>query len=486
MFAVLIANALTDGYFRDEFYYLACARRLAWGYVDHPPFSVALIALITSIFGDSLLVLRATAAAAGAASVWLTGRIARRLGGNHTAETVGMVSVAVAPMLLGTATFYSMNVLEILIWTWTSFLLLDALDHPTTDRWVRLGVLLGVGLLNKISVLWLGAGIAVGLLLWRRAALRTRGPWLAATIAGLFLLPHVAWQMVNGWPTVEFIRNASADKMLENSVARFLGEQVMNMHPMTAPVWIAGLGFLLFARNAQPYRALACIYLVPLAILLLNRTSRSGYLAPAYPLLCAAGGVALQPWLSTRPRRVIAVGLIAVAGLATLPLAVPLLPTDRYVSYAASLGIAPSTEEKKDLGRLPQFFADREGWPQLVSAVGRAWHQLPEDERAHAAVLVGNYGEAGAIEQLTRAHAIPVISGHNNYWLWGPGDRRIDTLIVLSSSRERQAQRFASVEEVGRIDCGDCMPYEHGLTIFIGRGLKTPLAQLWADLRHFD
>ena len=486
VFAVLIANALTDGYFRDEFYYLACARRLAWGYVDHPPFSVALIALITSIFGDSLLVLRATAAAAGAASVWLTGRIARRLGGNHTAETVGMVSVAVAPMLLGTATFYSMNVLEILIWTWTSFLLLDALDHPTTDRWVRLGVLLGVGLLNKISVLWLGAGIAVGLLLWRRAALRTRGPWLAATIAGLFLLPHVAWQMVNGWPTVEFIRNASADKMLENSVARFLGEQVMNVHPMTAPVWIAGLCFLLFARNAQSYRALACIYLVPLAILLLNRTSRSGYLAPAYPLLCAAGGVALQPLLSTRPRRVIAVGLIAVAGLATLPLAVPLLPTDRYVTYAASLGIAPSTEEKKDLGRLPQFFADREGWPQLVSAVGMAWHQLPEDERAHAAVLVGNYGEAGAIEQLTRAHDIPVISGHNNYWLWGPGDRRIDTLIVLSRSRERQAQRFASVEEVGRIDCGDCMPYEHGLTIFIGRGLKTPLAQLWADLRHFD
>src|SRR5215211_7517805 len=91
VFTVLLANALTDGYFRDEFYYLACARRLAWGYVDHPPLSVALLAVTTAIFGDSLLVLRVTAAAAGAASVWLTGRLARRLGGGRTAETIAML-----------------------------------------------------------------------------------------------------------------------------------------------------------------------------------------------------------------------------------------------------------------------------------------------------------------------------------------------------------------------------------------------------------
>src|SRR5215208_858751 len=104
-----MVNAATDAFFRDEFYYLACARRLAWGYVDHPPFSVALLALLTSIFGDSLLTLRAAAAAAAAASVWFTGRLAKRLGGGEIAETIGMLSAAVAPMLLGTATFYSMN-----------------------------------------------------------------------------------------------------------------------------------------------------------------------------------------------------------------------------------------------------------------------------------------------------------------------------------------------------------------------------------------
>ncbi len=486
VFAVLLANGLTDGYFRDEFYYLACARRLAWGYVDHPPLSVALLALATTVFGESLVVLRVIAAAAGAASVWLTGRLARRLGGGPVAETTGMLAAAVAPMLLGTATFYSMNVLEILIWTAAAYLFLAALERQSTAAWVRLGIVLGLGLLNKVSVLWLGAGIAVGLLIWRRSLLATRLPWLAGAVAAIFFLPHVAWQVVHGWPTIEFVRNASAEKMQENSPIQFLLDQVMNVHPITAPVWIGGLCFLLFARQARAYRALACLYLVPLVILLANRTSRSGYLAPAYPLLFAAGGVALQPLLSTRTRRIVAGLALVAAGLLTLPLAVPLLPTDRYVTYAAALGVGPSTEEKHDVGRLPQFFADREGWPQLVSAVVAAWNQLPAEERARSAVLTGNYGEAGAIEHLARDHHIPVISGHNNYWIWGFGDRPIDTLIILSRSRERQQERFASVEELGRIDCGDCMPYESGLTIFVGRGLKKPFNRLWTDLRHYN
>lgn len=486
VFAILFANALTDGYFRDEFYYLACARRLAWGYVDHPPFSVALLSLVTMAFGDSLVVLRVIAAAAGASTVWLAGRLSRRLGGGSVAEALAMLSAAVSPTLIGIASFYSMNVLEILIWTAAAHLFLTVLERPSSGRWAALGALLGVGLLNKISVLWLGAGIALGILVWHRSLLATRGPWLAGATAAVFSLPHIAWQVSNDWPTIEFIRNASAEKMQENTVLQFLGDQVMNFHPVTAPVWIGGLAFLLLSRQAQRYRALACIYLVPLAILVLNRTSRSGYLAPAYPVLFAAGGVALEPWLSTRPRRVLAFSIVTVLGLMTLPLAVPLLSTDRYAAYSAALGVTPSTEEKKDVGRLPQFFADREGWPEIASAVAASWNRLPVEERARAAVFVGNYGEAGAIEQLARGQGIPVISGHNNYWLWGPGDHPIDTLVFLSASRERHNERFASVEELGRIECGDCMPYENGQTIFLGRGLKKPLPELWRGLRHYD
>jgi len=419
VFVLLVANATQDGYFRDEFYYLACARRLAWGYVDHPPLSVAILKLVTAFFGESLMVLRITAAAFAATTVWLTGRLARRLGGDGTAEVLAMTAAAIAPVLLALGSFYSMNVIEVLVWTVAATLFVRVLERPSTPGWIWLGVVLGLGLLNKISVLWLGAGIGAALLVWRRDLLRTGGPWIAAAISAAFLLPHVLWQMANGWPTVEFIRNASAHKMQENAALSFLAEQVLNVHPITLPVWLTGLVFLLWSRRAATYRPLAFIYLVPLMILLLNRTSRSSYLAPAYPVLFAAGAVALAPFLTTRTRRIAVLATMVIAGVATVPLAVPILPTERYVAYAAALGVAPSTDEKQDLGRLPQFFADREGWPQLVDAVTKAWSTLPPDEQARAAVVTGNYGEAGAIEHLARDLRIPVISGHNNYWLWG-------------------------------------------------------------------
>jgi hypothetical protein len=387
-------------------------------------------------------------------------------------------------MLLGTATFYSMNVVEILLWTLIAYAFLGVLERPTTAGWVVLGVLLGIGLLNKISVLWLGAGLGVGLLIWRRDLLATRGPWLAGVIAAIGFVPHVLWQAANGWPTLEFIRNASAEKMQENPVFKFLADQVMNTHPITAPVWIGGLCFLLFSKRARPYRPLACLYLVPLVILALNRTSRSGYLAPAYPLLFAAGGAALEPFILTPFRRFVVFATIASAGLVIVPLAVPILPTDKYVKYAAGLGQKPSTEEKKELSRLPQFFADREGWPEMAAAVAAAWRQLPEAERAHAAVLTGNYGEAGAIQHF--APDVRAISGHNNYWLWGPAGRTGDVLIVLSRNPQRLAERFERVERVGETDCGDCMPYENRLGIYVCRRSRLPLPTMWPDLKHYD
>jgi dolichyl-phosphate-mannose-protein mannosyltransferase len=360
------------------------------------------------------------------------------------------------------------------------------LGRPSTMRWAALGVVLGLGLENKMSVLWLGAGLTAGLLATpSRRLLLTPGPWLAGAIAAALFAPHVAWQIAHGWPTLEFIRNASRDKMQTNTPLQFVADQVLNMNPFTAPVWLAGLVYLLASRAAT-YRALGVAFLTVAAILILNGTSRSGYLAPAYTTLFAAGGVAIEGVLVRRGRAASLI-VLAAAGMVSAPLAVPLLSTDRYVAYSRALGLAPSTEEKKEVGRLPQFFADRQGWDRFVDQVAAAFDRLSPVERASAAVLVGNYGEAGAIEQLGQTRGLTAISGHNNYWWWGPAGRTGDVLIVVSRSRERQEQRFASVEQVGVVDCGDCMPYENGQSIFVCRGLKPPsLAERWPQFRHYD
>src|SRR5450755_108597 len=74
----LLIHLLTNGrygYFRDELYYIACARHLDWGYVDMAPLSALFLRIELTLFGQSLFALRLFPAIAGALTVALTGLI---------------------------------------------------------------------------------------------------------------------------------------------------------------------------------------------------------------------------------------------------------------------------------------------------------------------------------------------------------------------------------------------------------------------------
>ena len=485
--ALLMAAAGVDHYFRDEFYYLACSQHMAWGYVDQPPLSIGVLWLVRQAAGDSLLVLRLVAAAVLAATVLLTGSVARRLGAGGYGEALAMLAMAIAPEFLAYGSFYSMNVFDALLWTAAVRVFIDVVEQPRTPGWALLGLIIGLGLMNKISVLWLGAGFAAALLLTpARRQLTTAGPYVAAAIAGVIFLPHVIWQATHAWPTLEFMRNAASEKMQRNTPLSFIADQVVNLHPITLPVWGTGLVALLASRRLRPFRALAIVWIAVAVILIVNRTSRSGYLLPAYPALMAAGAVTIEGWLTIRVARAGAAAVLVIAGAATLPLAVPILPIDGYVRYSRALGQAPSTEEKQALGRLPQFYADRQGWGPFVDAAAAAWAGLTPEERHDAAILTGNYGEAGAIAHLGRGRGLVAISGHNNYWLWGTQGRGTNTLIVLSRHPERLRTWWADVQPAGETSCGDCMPYENHLPIWVCRRPLVPLASRWPDLKHYE
>jgi len=245
------------GYFRDELYYLACARHLAWGYVDHPPFSIAVLALVRAILGESLLALRLVPTLCGVALVLMTARLARAMGAGRGGETLAAVCVLCTPTYLGTHHVYSMNAIDGVIWAVSALLFACILQASKTDApselasrlprlWLALGVVLGLGLLNKASVLWLLGGAFVGLVLGpARRELRTRWPWIAVAIALVIALPHVLWQVSHGWPAREFARHATEDKMADVSIGGFFAGQALGMGPVVAGVSVVGLGALL-------------------------------------------------------------------------------------------------------------------------------------------------------------------------------------------------------------------------------------------------
>ncbi|HET9227426.1 MAG TPA: glycosyltransferase family 39 protein, partial [Thermoanaerobaculia bacterium] len=221
------------GWFRDELYYIACGEHLAFGYVDHPPL-VALIARLTQLLGGSLIVTRLPSLLACMAVVWLCGRIARELGGGAWAQGMAALCALVAPVYLFIFHIFSMNPFDVLFWTLGAWIVVKIVKGGDPRLWLLFGLICGLGLQNKHSLLFFGFGVFVGLLLTpERRHFRERWIWLGGAIAVLLFLPHVIWQVMHGWPTAEFVRNATEHKNVALSPLAFFGAQVKQMHPLT-------------------------------------------------------------------------------------------------------------------------------------------------------------------------------------------------------------------------------------------------------------
>ncbi len=477
---------LTDyGIFRDELYYVACGEHLAWGYVDHPPLVAVLARAVRALFGESLAALRVFPAVLFATTVLLTAALARRLGGGRFGQTLAALAFAVAPHFLGVSHFFSMNAPEVFLWTLGAILVVRAIAERAGWAWIAFGVVAGLGLLDKISMGVFGLGIALGLIATRaREALRTPWPWIAAVIAAAMFLPHVLWQVRHGWPTREFVENAQRYKIAELSPLEFLREVALLMHPLTLPIWLIGLWACF--RGSSAKRVLGCAFVVVFAVFLIQR-SKAYYVTPAFPMVFAAGAVAIERWSDRR--RVVRgaiTAVLAVTGLFLAPFALPLLSVERFVAYQDALGLRPHPGERHEMGGLPQHFADMFGWEELARAVSAVYLALPESERASARVWAGNYGEAGAIDFFRSKYPLPsVLCPHNNYWFWGPGADG-GTLIVIGGEREEHLDSFETVELAGESDSRYAMPYERHLALWVCRGWTVSLNAVWEDERNFN
>lgn len=477
------------GMFRDEFYYVACSGRLAWGYVDHPPLSIFFLRLLRLAFGDSLTAMRLAAALAVALLAWLAAGLAKEMGGSRFAQFLAALACGVAPVYLAVGSFYSMNIFEPLCWMGCAWIVLRLAGGGRRELWLPFGVLAGLALLNKHSMLFFGAALAAGLLLTKeRRLLAGKWPWIGGAVALWFLFPNLLWLARNHWATLEFMRNAQQWKNLPMSPLEFFKAQVLLQHPLTLPLWLAGLGAFLFHPALKKYRFCGLAFAF-LFVLFVAQRGKPYYLSPFFPLLLAAGAVLADRMAAGRIGRAargVYAALLLFGGLALLPMWVPLLPVEGQIRYTRAIGMAPPQMERGRATELHQVYADRFGWKEMVAEVARAYDSLSAQERAECAIYTENYGQAGAVDLFGPRHGLPkAISGHNNYWLWGPGARSGGVLIIIGGDREDHLQAYEEVALFTIHENKYAVPSETNLPIWICRHPKVTLEQIWPQVKHF-
>jgi hypothetical protein len=384
----------------------------------------------------------------------------------------------------------SMNAFDVLSWTACFMIVVRIINTGDRRLWLLFGLVAGLGLENKLSVAFLCFGLGLALVLERNwQELGSRWFWLGIVTAALLLVPYLAWQHVHGWPFLEFMRNAREHKNIALSPWRFVLEQVLLMGPLCAPLWLSGLALLLVSQQMKPFRLLGSSFVVVLLTFIVSGNAKPYYLAPAYAPLLAAGAISIERLEEQRlgvAMRLTAMAAILVSGLVTLPLAKPILSEDNFVRHSTALGVTPSAGERNALGRLPQFFADMHGWPQLAETVAGVFHALPPESRAEVCIFAENYGQAGAIDLFGARYGLPkAISAHNSYWFWGPGSCTGEIVLVIGDDRQNLGSLFTTVEPGAVHSCRDCMPYEDKKPIWIARGLRISVRELWPRLRKF-
>lgn len=491
----LLLHFLTNGqygYFRDELYYLACGEHLAWGYVDQAP----LIAFVTwferAIFGDSLFALRFLPALAGAATVFLTGLIAREAGGRRFAVTVACLSIIIAPYFLLINTLLTMNAFEPLFWTACAYMLIRILKYEESHLWPLFGAVAGLGLLNKHSTLAFGFAVVVGLALTRaRRQFLNLWLWAGGALALLVFAPNIIWQMQHGWPTVEVLRNADKNQNVAFSLAEFVKGQVLLMHPLTLPVWLSGIYFYLFRKEARPFRALGWGFVALFALMVTFR-AKVYYILPFYPILLASGGAQVETWLeSRRALHVLArpafLFVLLAGGAILLPLGLPILPVETFIRYQHFVGLEPPRTEKLKLAELPQVYADMFGWEEMTRTIAGVYQSLAPEERGRCAIFASNYGEAGAIDFFGARYGLPKsISGHQNYFLWGPREYTGECVITIGAKLEDLQKGFDEVEQAATFTHPFVLPHENNNPVFVCRKPKRPLKEIWPLVKCYS
>ncbi len=478
------------GFFRDELYFIICGFRPDFGYVDQPPV-VPLLAAGTQLFGHSLFLLRAVPALFAAGGAYVTCLLVIEMGGGVFAQCLA----ALAYLFTGVLTSFGMKVGpdEVGLWLWPLIALyvLRIAKGGDPRLWLAAGAALGVCLESKYSVIFFAIALFAGIALTpQRRILATR--WFAAAmvLAAAIALPNFIWQAAHGFPMWELLQAGQNGKNTLPGPGLYIFQQLVITGLLVAIVWICGL---IWTFLKPQLRLFAWTYVV-LILLMIVLHGKHYYPANVYPILIAAGGVAIETWTARVVwLRVVPVAIVALTGIALMPFSLPVLSEDAMIAWEARVGSALhisraqlATEHHAE-PKLPSDWADMHGWPELAATVASVYQSLPPDQRAQAAIVASNYGEAAAIDFFGEPYYLPpVLSGHNNYWLWGTHGFSGNVIIDVNGDCGKREHLFESSRLAATYPNPWGEAYEADLPIMVCAGIRQPMATIWPKLKRYE
>jgi hypothetical protein len=461
------------GFHRDELLYLALGRHLSTGYWSNPPL-IGIISYISQLIpGDSLFTTRLFPSLAGAFLVFLTGITARELGGKSYAQILACLVISTSLIILRGFSMLQPVPFDIMFWSLIMYLFLRYVNTGKPLYIIFVGVIFGLGLLNKYMVVFLAAGLAIGVL-----PTQYRSLWLnkytiyAMFIALLLFLPNFLWQSTHSFPVLTHMHELAETQLVNVKRANILIDQIL-MFATGSLIWIAGLIWLLLSEDAKKYRIFGYTYLIILFIFLLLR-GKSYYMAGLYPFFFAAGGVYWEKVLKPIWTRIVVAAVLTLLSLPLVPGGIPLMSAEKLANYFGNIPSKTVIEallrwEDGKIHPLPQDFADMIGWDELGDIVINACDTIQDKNRI--LIYAENYGQSGAIEHFGKPYGLPAVTSFSDsYVLWLPDSISSDWDLFFYVNNELGYDidsLFTSVDSLGSIT--NPFAREYGTTVYLCR-----------------
>lgn len=403
---------------RDEFLYYQQGQHLDLGYLENPPL-LSWLGWISSWFGGSEAWIKLWPCLFGAATLVLTCLLTAELGGNRFAQFLASLGI-LSGAYMRIHFLFQPNILDIFFWTAAAYSLVRYINSKETVFIYWMALSLTLGWWSKYSILFMAAAIVIALLLTKhRAVFVKKQTWLAFLLGLVLVIPNIWWQYQHNWPLAHHMEELQETQLKYLEPLDFLKDQVLMLLPV-AFIWVIGLVWTL---RHSAYRVLGIIYFIVI-ILLMAGGGKSYYSLGAYPMLLAAGAVALEKSSATAIwKRYAMVILVLVLGIPFIPLLLPTSPPAQLAAFYERNDVGKTGllkwEDQQD-HPLPQDFADMLGWKELTEKTERFYNSLPESTRVNTIIYGSHYGHAGALAYYGKDAGFrkKIITVNGSFLLW--------------------------------------------------------------------